>query len=150
MHSPADCIWLHVLKWLQIDKQIKPWEEEKDWVINKSKGKSEKARALKMCFAMTTYHIWIERNDRVFRGEARTVSNIVHSIKYRILLRAQKNVKLEFFLGTCSNCVFYCFCECNGYMKPFLEEDAHISLALLGSFWDLSSFPVWKHEVFDV
>nr|XP_009795253.1 PREDICTED: uncharacterized protein LOC104241978 [Nicotiana sylvestris] len=63
-------MWCRLMKWLQVQPIISSWSEWQNWIIQKTKGRSQMARTLKMVFAEYTHTSWIERNARIFEKKA--------------------------------------------------------------------------------
>lgn len=62
-----------VAQWLQIQSGASPtWEQHLRWVIENSKGKSQKTQLFKIIYSELTYNIWIERNRRIFEKRSRS------------------------------------------------------------------------------
>ena len=79
-------IWTIILKWTNIHRVPKPWQDERVWLITHCKGKGWRAGILKLALAETVYGIWKHRNDMIFGGLTnigKTVDNILDCIVYR-------------------------------------------------------------------
>lgn len=61
-------IWRKLLDWMHIVHSPKEWKAELNWIIEATKGKSCRAKLLKICIAKMTYHAWLMRNRRVFQN----------------------------------------------------------------------------------
>ncbi|GAB2290905.1 hypothetical protein Dimus_025168 [Dionaea muscipula] len=53
------------------------WAYLRQWILKTARGRSARARKFRQLFAAVMYSIWMERNARIFRGEARDVAEIV-------------------------------------------------------------------------
>ncbi|KAJ8570050.1 hypothetical protein K7X08_006627 [Anisodus acutangulus] len=60
-------IWQKVLWWLNIHKQVCNWENETSWAVTHCKGKQPRAEVYRIALASSVYHIWQERNNRIFK-----------------------------------------------------------------------------------
>nr|XP_009757801.1 PREDICTED: uncharacterized protein LOC104210569 [Nicotiana sylvestris] len=95
MHLFGECsfsraVWCRLLKWLQMcDASVIPWTQMVTWVIIQSKGKSCKARILKMIYAEYIYGIWKERNNRIFEEKSRNAEQIAREVACICNIRAQ-------------------------------------------------------------
>lgn len=72
--SYSQQIWNSMLMWQGVDRQAGPWREEKQWAISQATGKNAKAELYRMCLVGTIYHIWLERNGRIFKQETRNTN----------------------------------------------------------------------------
>lgn len=59
-------IWHTILQWIRTDHLPMKWAEEVKWVAQKSRSKSAFAKTIKLVFVTSIYHVWLERNERVF------------------------------------------------------------------------------------
>ncbi|XP_060182186.1 uncharacterized protein LOC132611836 [Lycium barbarum] len=60
-------VWSKLLRLQSIHRTAKNWQEEKQWAATYATGRSVKAEIYWMCLAGAIYHVWLERNSRVFR-----------------------------------------------------------------------------------
>ncbi|XP_058759510.1 uncharacterized protein LOC131632800 [Vicia villosa] len=93
-------IWIYVLSWMQLTHTPSRWNEEIQWVMEKSKGKGSKASILKCAFTETVYETWLFRNrccfGRSFDSEnSRIGPKIIDTIVYRSWL----NIKLRHYVA---------------------------------------------------
>ncbi|XP_028090362.1 uncharacterized protein LOC114290625 [Camellia sinensis] len=63
------------VQWQQVS-----WPETVILVNRESKGKSMKSIITRLSFLSTVYHIWLERNNRVFNKECKPIEVIIKSI----------------------------------------------------------------------
>ncbi|XP_028115346.1 uncharacterized protein LOC114313178 [Camellia sinensis] len=72
-----------------------PWLELVEFVTNSINGKSLKSMIMKLSFLCTVYHIWMERNSRifskVFKPEEVVTNSIIQMVRGRLL--SMENVK---------------------------------------------------------
>ncbi|WMV55576.1 hypothetical protein MTR67_048961 [Solanum verrucosum] len=68
----ATRIWGKLLQWLGIAMQVLDWKAEVEWVVANAKGKTAQQEVYRMALAGGVYHIWKERNARVFDTRQRT------------------------------------------------------------------------------
>lgn len=81
-------IWYCILDLSYVGYCIRPWGEYVAKLASKWKGNKLKFAIGKLCLGATIYWIWREMNSRIFGGECRDKSNIIHSIKCVVRERA--------------------------------------------------------------
>ncbi|KAL9346338.1 hypothetical protein Peur_061191 [Populus x canadensis] len=74
--SYTKAIWWDVCDRCDIPRMTKGWDEWIRWATISWHGKSFVNFSRKLSFAATVYHVWQERNARIFAGMSRT-SNLV-------------------------------------------------------------------------
>ena len=74
--SYTKAIWWDVCDRCDIPRMTKGWDEWVRWATGSWHGKSFVNFSRKLSFAATVYHVWQERNARIFAGMSRT-SNLV-------------------------------------------------------------------------
>ncbi|XP_058732880.1 uncharacterized protein LOC131604461 [Vicia villosa] len=82
-------IWKQMLEWQREDHTPQNWEAELKWILMAGKGKSQRAKLMRLCAAETVYYIWMARNMRVFQqehGPELNMLDIVEVIKERLTL----------------------------------------------------------------
>ncbi|GAB2299236.1 hypothetical protein Dimus_033307 [Dionaea muscipula] len=57
------------------------WAYLRQWILKTERGTSVRARKSRQLFAAVMYSIWMERNARIFRGEAREVAVIIRALR---------------------------------------------------------------------
>lgn len=67
-HSRA--VWMEILRRNHVYRGPYNWEEEKNWFLLHSKGKTLKKSVLKISLAAAVYGIWCERNLRIFQQKS--------------------------------------------------------------------------------
>ncbi|GAV85460.1 hypothetical protein CFOL_v3_28896 [Cephalotus follicularis] len=70
-----------VLRKCNIIRLILPWPEEIQWMINHTKGNKLPQTMRKMALGATVYHIWMERNMRIFKNRFLPPELIGHKIQ---------------------------------------------------------------------
>src|SRR4051812_1869391 len=60
--------WMQVLNWSHTPHSPQAWTDELCWVTTAARGKSQRAKLLRLCIAEVIYHVWIVRNNRVFHN----------------------------------------------------------------------------------
>lgn len=65
-------LWSRLMKWMQIQPVVlSSWNQFFTWIIIQARGKSKRAKLIKMTYAEFAYAVWRERNLRIFKGERR-------------------------------------------------------------------------------
>ncbi|XP_058770899.1 uncharacterized protein LOC131644417 [Vicia villosa] len=90
-HLFFDCrdtssFWQQVLTWSQDTHTPQAWKDELQWLTTHAKGKSNRAKLLRICIAEVLYHVWIVRNSRFFnptKMEQLNLQWVLDRIKYR-------------------------------------------------------------------
>lgn len=65
--STSGDIWQRILNCQGVTRGSMGWREEVQWANLHWKGKLAKAAVFRMSLAATVYHIWMERNQRIFQ-----------------------------------------------------------------------------------
>lgn len=86
-------VWMKTLNWLNIQRNVSPWNDEVMWVTNQVKGRSAKASILACCFAATVYSIWKAPNDTRFLGVKKSVGIIYRELVQLIHVRGSSFCK---------------------------------------------------------
>ncbi|GAA0177566.1 hypothetical protein LIER_29717 [Lithospermum erythrorhizon] len=77
-----------MLKRLQWHRVPGTWLEEIGFMIEKCRGKSFKGKLSRLAFCVVIYHVWIEHNNRIFKGRSCDVEAIfsfcVNSIRDKV------------------------------------------------------------------
>lgn len=77
-HLFFDCqftgtIWRKVMSAIGIVGMPTQWDAVRRWLHRNAKGKSVRARTIKTAFSCTAYHVWQERNLRIFQQKSRSI-----------------------------------------------------------------------------
>ncbi|XP_058764654.1 uncharacterized protein LOC131638122 [Vicia villosa] len=91
--------WLQVLNWSHNPHSPQAWTEKLIWITTTARGKSNRAKLLRICVAEVIYHIWIVQNNRVFKN-ARMEQLNLHWVLDRIKYRAKLDRKLGVYVDT--------------------------------------------------
>ncbi|KAH0641836.1 hypothetical protein KY289_032810 [Solanum tuberosum] len=59
-------VWRRVLTWQGINKSTMHWTAEVQWAGKYIKERSSTALVYKLAMASSIYHLWLERNKRIF------------------------------------------------------------------------------------
>ncbi|WMV24896.1 hypothetical protein MTR67_018281 [Solanum verrucosum] len=73
-------IWNKLLAWQGVQHTGMKWHEEVQWAIKYMKGRNSIAQVYRMCLAGTIYHVWIERNCRIFQTKQRSEEFMIRHI----------------------------------------------------------------------
>ncbi|XP_019254658.1 PREDICTED: uncharacterized protein LOC109233289 [Nicotiana attenuata] len=88
-------IWSKLLQWQGIYRQMLNWQEELLWgKINKT-GRNAEAELYIMVLAGCNYHVWQERNIRIFQEKQRSVHGIIKQIIQEVTCKGTLKPKLE-------------------------------------------------------
>ncbi|XP_059309659.1 uncharacterized protein LOC132060717 [Lycium ferocissimum] len=79
-------VWSKLLKWQNISKNVRRWQEEKSWATSNASSRSVQADIYKMCLAGAVYHIWLERDARVFSQGQKEDKGLVRQIIQEIFV----------------------------------------------------------------
>jgi hypothetical protein len=82
--SYTKAIWWDVCDRCDIPRMTKGWDEWIQWATVTWHDKSFINFSRKLSFAATVYHVWQERNARIFAGMSRTLNLIFNQIEYII------------------------------------------------------------------
>ncbi|GAV76495.1 zf-RVT domain-containing protein, partial [Cephalotus follicularis] len=74
-------IWSTVLSKCNISRQILPWPQEIQWMIEHTGGNKLPQAFRKLALAATVYHIWMERNRRAFKNSFLPPAAIISKIQ---------------------------------------------------------------------
>uniref|UniRef100_A0A5B7BH22 Reverse transcriptase zinc-binding domain-containing protein n=1 Tax=Davidia involucrata TaxID=16924 RepID=A0A5B7BH22_DAVIN len=75
----SNSLWGKILQMVSIYKTVGSYDQEIFWFLNHLSAKNFKTSIVKMLFSATGYHIWIERNNRVFIGKRQSQGQILNS-----------------------------------------------------------------------
>ncbi|XP_039024361.1 uncharacterized protein LOC120157217 [Hibiscus syriacus] len=77
----ATSLWNTILRLTSLSNNHSTWESRITWAILEWKGKSLLIIILKLAWTAFIYSVWEERNRRIFRGESRTIDQVIRVIK---------------------------------------------------------------------
>ncbi|XP_028083430.1 uncharacterized protein LOC114284679 [Camellia sinensis] len=90
-------IWGGILAKCNSNWPTLPWLETVDFAVRSTSGTSLKVVILKLSFLCTVYHIWMERNSRIFskalKPEEVVTNSIIQMVRGRLL--SMENVKIS-------------------------------------------------------
>ncbi|GAV89881.1 zf-RVT domain-containing protein [Cephalotus follicularis] len=90
-------IWMQILNMCNVKRQIAPWSDEIQWMIDHSRGNKFPQTLRKLAFAATIYHVWMERNRRCFKNNFLNPDHIIHKIQGHVAAKlwSQKNPMVQ-------------------------------------------------------
>lgn len=93
--SRARNIWAITPSWCNIRSNPMSWSTERNWAIEHMGGESFIMSILRLSFAATVYHIWLERNSRIFSNKAMACQPLFHLIEKDIMDTICSWMKME-------------------------------------------------------
>ncbi|XP_019244307.1 PREDICTED: uncharacterized protein LOC109224177 [Nicotiana attenuata] len=99
-HLFAECsagrrVWKKLMQWLQLTwVNMNNWSQMQQWIEHNTKGKTNKAKLVKMVFTEYVYAIWMERNNRLFAHKENTRESMAREIAYTCHVRANSTTKM--------------------------------------------------------
>lgn len=91
-------VWTKLLQWQGITRAPMGRKDEVDWASNLMKGKSHKADIQRVVLAGSVYHIWMERNQHIFKGTPRQPEVIVRQAIQEVFHKSNNNRKFCFII----------------------------------------------------
>ncbi|XP_016507264.2 uncharacterized protein LOC107824955 [Nicotiana tabacum] len=92
-------VWGKVLKWQGISRTALDWQKDIEWAERNAKDRNVDAQLYRVTLACVVYHIWRERNMRVFQGQQQQnevlVRHIIQEVTSRGLMKNRPVKKLE-------------------------------------------------------
>ncbi|XP_022039947.1 uncharacterized protein LOC118486663 [Helianthus annuus] len=85
--SFAEHVWSNVKMLVQLRSVDNTWESLLGWVDQHSSSKKADYVICKLLIAASSYYIWQERNNRMFKNHKRTVAQVIVVIKNSVRLR---------------------------------------------------------------
>ncbi|XP_019248825.1 PREDICTED: uncharacterized protein LOC109228104 [Nicotiana attenuata] len=92
--SFTKAVWGKLMQWIQ--SQMNPmysYAQMITWIVTQAKGKSCRAKILKMVHAEHIHGIWRERNNRIFEKTMRTTDQIAREIACVCNIRVQGEMR---------------------------------------------------------
>ncbi|XP_009589510.1 uncharacterized protein [Nicotiana tomentosiformis] len=87
-------VWRALLQWQGIRRLPMSWQQEIEWAITYYREKNATAKVYKMSLAGSIYHIWQERNLRIFQAKSRNAAVLIRAIVQEIHCRGELKQKL--------------------------------------------------------
>ncbi|KAH0642091.1 hypothetical protein KY289_033065 [Solanum tuberosum] len=88
-------IWNKLLAWQGIQCTEGEWHEEIQRATENMKRNNNKAKVYRMVLAGTIYHVWIERNNRIFQAKQRNEEFMIRHIIREIHGRGSHHGRLR-------------------------------------------------------
>jgi len=73
-------VWRSILHWQGITRNAMNWTSEINWAVHYMKGRSSKSLVYRMTMANTVYHLWLERNTKIFQQKQQSISYLTRHI----------------------------------------------------------------------
>ncbi|GJR19030.1 putative reverse transcriptase domain, reverse transcriptase zinc-binding domain protein [Tanacetum coccineum] len=83
----VDAVWLHMRDMAYLSHLPPYFDEILDYIVPMAKRRTSKSVISKLVLAASAYFIWQERNERLFKGNKRTVSQVNECIMSAIRLK---------------------------------------------------------------
>ncbi|XP_059310692.1 uncharacterized protein LOC132062059 [Lycium ferocissimum] len=90
----SNYVWTQLLAWQGINKAPQDWEVELAW-ISRNTRKSGEAEIFRMVAAGCIYHIWKERNYRIFQAKTRTAKQVIKTVIQEVCYRGNVRAGIE-------------------------------------------------------
>uniref|UniRef100_A0A1S4C8E5 Reverse transcriptase zinc-binding domain-containing protein n=1 Tax=Nicotiana tabacum TaxID=4097 RepID=A0A1S4C8E5_TOBAC len=88
-------VWTKMCNWMEKQFQgFTNWQQFSQWSVICAKGKTQHAQVFRMVYAEVAYHIWMERNRRIFEQKSRVWEQITKEIAYVVSVRVTPRNKL--------------------------------------------------------
>lgn len=91
----AHSVWSRLLVWQKLDRSPEKWETQIVWILQIAKENSPKTQILKMSLVACVYHLWQERNRRLFQGASTCPGTLIRKCIKEVVIRASLQRKLE-------------------------------------------------------
>ncbi|KAK9705546.1 hypothetical protein RND81_07G065300 [Saponaria officinalis] len=85
-------VWKSLINWMSMRGRSCSLQQQLCWISRNRKSRHWKAIWFKCSFATAVYHLWNERNCRIFRGTSRTTSQLALFIKYVVAIKCLSSV----------------------------------------------------------
>ncbi|XP_059277587.1 uncharacterized protein LOC132031654 [Lycium ferocissimum] len=82
-------IWGKLLQWQHIYRSPMQWSDEIKWVEQQAKGRSPRAQVYRMVLAGVVYHLWAERNQRVFQQKRQPANLLIKVVIQEVHFKAR-------------------------------------------------------------
>ncbi|XP_019257654.1 PREDICTED: uncharacterized protein LOC109235862 [Nicotiana attenuata] len=91
--SYAAKLWGNLLQWQGIRRAVYGWTEELAWAEKWVKRQNANTELFKMALEACVYHVWQERNARIFKEKARKWEILGKRIIQELHCRSNKQVE---------------------------------------------------------
>ena len=89
-------IWKKVLLLCGLNREVLGWIEELAWAEQRLKGKALISHVLRVGWNAFIYHVWKERNSRVFKQKEQDGDQIMEHVKFAVRYRLARLRKIVF------------------------------------------------------
>ncbi|XP_056697460.1 uncharacterized protein [Spinacia oleracea] len=80
--SVSAAVWGKILVWLGYSRKPENWQQETQRVNSEFNKNNATHQLYRLALVISVYHLWKERNNRVFRKNLQTVEGLVRKIQY--------------------------------------------------------------------
>ncbi|MFS7908031.1 putative reverse transcriptase zinc-binding domain-containing protein [Helianthus anomalus] len=101
--SFADQVWNNVKTFVQLGSVDNSWDSLLLWVDQHSSSKKADHVVCKLLIAASSYYIWQERNNKIFKNQQRTIDQVAEVIQNSVRLRL---MGFRFRLGSTKKRIF--------------------------------------------
>ncbi|XP_009761451.1 uncharacterized protein LOC107808908 [Nicotiana tabacum] len=91
-------VWSNLLAWQNIRREVWNWKHEVQWAIENATGKTAQQEVYRMTLAGGVYHLWKERNARIFKESSRSADQVVKQLIREIHVRARRVSRLDRYM----------------------------------------------------
>ncbi|KAK9689935.1 hypothetical protein RND81_09G092300 [Saponaria officinalis] len=85
-------VWTSILAWMKLRGRSSNLMSELHWTQSRGRRKFWKTGLFRCSIAATVFHIWDERNKRIFEGHGRTMKQLETAIKYTVAIKCLASV----------------------------------------------------------
>ncbi|XP_074293059.1 uncharacterized protein LOC141619963 [Silene latifolia] len=89
--SFSKTLWERILHWLGLPHHSTDFKNELVWSLHRKHIRHWKNGWFRSCLAAACYHLWSERNIRLFQGIERPVDKLLRTIKFQISVQVLHN-----------------------------------------------------------
>ncbi|XP_060210710.1 uncharacterized protein LOC132637672 [Lycium barbarum] len=87
-------VWTQLLVWQGISRTPQNWDVQLIWISRNTK-KSVEAKIFRMVASGCIYHVWKERNYRVFRTKSTTAAQVIKTVIQEVCYRGNVRAGIE-------------------------------------------------------
>lgn len=78
-----------------IQRDVGNRQHEVAWALENAKGKTVERELYRMTLAGGVYHLWQERNARIFKAQRRTADQVIKQVVRELHVRARRICRLD-------------------------------------------------------
>ncbi|XP_070026446.1 uncharacterized protein LOC142182221 [Nicotiana tabacum] len=91
----AKQVWSKLLAWKSIRREAWNWKHEVQWAIENATKKTAQREIYRMTLAGGVYHLWQERNARIFKAKRRSADQVIKQLIREIHVRTRRVRRLD-------------------------------------------------------